>query len=284
MAKPTPIYNRLGLNFDTEKFGEANVLGEKTLNFLKVSRTNLETWQYNDIANNTSSRVDYFQNPMSANCANIKTSINSIVTFSTSDDYANSWPNASYEAEQLNLISNNLLIAIDQYKTHTDNISGLNIYMTSADIPCYDMIMSIGTEILRLTVSQEDLANASPMLGSMTSLFVGPELANSVIELYTDEATINANTTLVIDPETMTGNLVCNLTANIVNVIITHVTTAYNLVEGRRSHDWTFYQNSKNVLDDLMMVDRFSRIGNTQSYIINNYIGTEKLKTSIANT
>lgn len=280
----TPIYNRLGMNFDTDKFGEANVLGEKTLNFMKQSRIDLATWQYNDIANNTASRTDYFKNPLALDCANVKSSISNIVISTTSTDYANSWPNAPYQAQQLFNISSNLLIAIDQFKTHTDNISGLDVYMTSADIPCYDMILSIGTEILRLTVSEEEISNASPMLGSMTSLFIGPELSNSTIELYTDNASINANTTLVIDPETMQGNLVCNLTSNAVNVIIEHVSNAYNLVEGRRSHDWNFYQNSRDVLNDLMMVNRFSRLGNTQTYLINNYIGTEKLKTSIANT
>jgi hypothetical protein len=280
----TPIYNRLGMNFDTEKFGEANVLGEKTLNFLKQSRIDLDTWQYNDIANNTASRTEYFKNPLALDCANVKSSISNIVISTTSTDYANSWPNAPVEAEQLFNISTSLNIAIDEFKTHTDNISGLNILMTSANVPCYDMILSIGTEILRLTVSQEDIANASPMLGSMTSLFVGPELANSTIELYNDNLTINANTTLVVDPETSEANLVCNLSSNIVNVIITHVTNAYTLVEGRRAHDYAFYQNSRDVLNDMMMTSRFSRVGNTQSFLINNYIGTEKLKNSIANT
>jgi hypothetical protein len=276
------IYERLGLNFDTDKFGEANVLGEKTLNYLKIQRDTLKDWQYDDIANGTAGNEQYFRNPIAVYCDLIKLTTENLVTNSTSVDYANSFPSSPEGGELINTISNNLIIAIDALKSHTDNISGLVSFMSSMEIPNYDMIISVGSEILRLTVQEDDIANASPMLGSMTSLFIAEDLENSTIILNTDSQLL-ANSISLIEGEE--GSIITSsLTANQINSIVSNVNTAYALVNGSRLHDWNFYNNSRLVLQDMMRVNRFSFLGNTQTYLINNYIGTEKLKNSLANT
>jgi hypothetical protein len=276
------IYERLGLNFDTEKFGEANVLGEKTLNYLKYQRDTLKDWQYDDIANATAENSQYFKNPIATYCIAMKPLAQNLVTNSTSVDYANSFPSSPEDGELLNTISGNLVIAIDALKSHTDNISGLVPYMSNVEVPNYDMIISIGSEILRLTVQQDDIANASPMLGSMTSLFIASDLEANTIVLTTDSNTLANSISFIEGPE---GPLLSsNLSANQLSSMVNNVSIAYTLVNGRRQHDWNFYNNSRLVMQDLMRVNRFSVIGNTQTYLINNYIGTEKLKNSLANT
>ena len=58
------IYNRLGYNFDTTKFGDDVNLSNGASNFLNNSSVNLSQWQVDDIASGTTS--GYYQNPYSS--------------------------------------------------------------------------------------------------------------------------------------------------------------------------------------------------------------------------
>jgi hypothetical protein len=53
------IYNRLGYNFDTTKFGDDVDLAPGANNFLNNSSINLSQWQVDDIA--TSTATGYYQ-------------------------------------------------------------------------------------------------------------------------------------------------------------------------------------------------------------------------------
>jgi len=75
-----------------------------------------------------------------------------------------------------------------------------------------------------------------------------------------------------------------NLTANQINTIITHVQTANTLISTRRYHDWNFYEKAYEILNDYYFVNQFTNIGNTSTYLVNNLIGTDLIKTNIANT
>ena len=112
------------------------------------------------------------------------------------------------------------------------------------------------------------------MLGNFTSLFISGELANSNTTIYTDR--------LAMDAANVGG--ISSLTANQINTIITHVQTANTLIGVRRAHDWNFYAKSRQILDDYYFVKNFTSMGNTTTYLINNLIGTDLIKTNIANT
>jgi hypothetical protein len=77
---------------------------------------------------------------------------------------------------------------------------------------------------------------------------------------------------------------ISSLTANQINLIITHVQTANTLVSTRRYHDWNFYEKSYQILSDYYFVKKFTNMGNTSTYLVNNLIGTDIIKTNIANT
>jgi hypothetical protein len=112
----------------------------------------------------------------------------------------------------------------------------------------------------------------------MTSLFIGDELISNTTILVNDFLTVN-NSLRLGAPE---NNVYCNLTSTQVNTILSHVTTANTLIAGRREHDWNFYRQGLSILDDYFKVEKLTRTGNTQNYLVNNLIGTDRYKNNLS--
>jgi hypothetical protein len=51
-----------------------------------------------------------------------------------------------------------------------------------------------------------------------------------------------------------------------------------------RQKDTNFFQNSQMVVDRYNDVSQFNRVGQTELFLINNYIGTQNLKNNLANS
>jgi hypothetical protein len=47
-------------------------------------------------------------------------------------------------------------------------------------------------------------------------------------------------------------------------------------------HDWTFYTQARGIVQDYNFVQRFTPMGNTQSNLVENLIGTDTLKSNLA--
>jgi hypothetical protein len=52
-------------------------------------------------------------------------------------------------------------------------------------------------------------------------------------------------------------------------------------MDTRKLHDENFYTNSRTLMDDFAKVRQFSSMGQSQTALIENYIGTDKLITRI---
>jgi hypothetical protein len=282
----TTIYEKLDLNFDTDKFGDVNLLDEKTIRYYTEFPNTLKDWQYNDITGAPLSRTDYFRNPVVNVSSELRVTVNSMIQIANGVSYANSpaTGNLIYTTAVATLPE------IDAFISHTNNVSGVSAQsMSSPDIPSYDLALSVGNEILRIVVSEEEILNASPFLGNFTSLFIEEDLQviNDVIVINVSELANSITVSTYEDPpssgEYYTVYL-SNLSSSRINVIYSNISTAYNLVYGRRTEDWQFYQRSRQVLNDYMMLNRFNSIGNTQRTLISDYIGTDRLKNNLANT
>jgi hypothetical protein len=279
------IYERLGLNFDTSKFGEAENLSKESVDYYKSIPFELQDWQYDDISNNTADRNQYFKNPLVGICDEIKLISGEINSNSSNVIFEN---NTSV-GDLISGKSGELFIEIDKFKSHTNNVSGVSTEISDPGIPSYDLIAAIGSEITGILVREEDFSNTAGLFGSMTSLFLEPDL-DGFLTLLTSDSTdlINSLRIEIIedpeDPNSTIEIILSNLTSEKVNTVYNNVDSTYNLILTRRTGDWQFFQNSIDILSDFSTVTRFSSIGNTQRFMINNYIGTEKLKNIIANT
>jgi hypothetical protein len=279
------VYERLNFSFDTGKFGDSINLSDNTKSYLNAAPIKLEDWQKSDLANGSIVKTDYFKNPMINVTARLSDNVNVMNQIVQTID---TFDNGSGTAMKANLT--NLIIEIRNYLSHTSNISGVtearaNVSETSNVIthfPDYDKAVSAGEQILMLTNATDGVANTVPLLGNFTSLFISDDITANANNIINDLVTVRNSIRIeVIGGETPTSSNISNLSANLITTITSNVVAANTLLSTRRLHDWNFYRNSLNILDDYNKINSLGRVGNTQKYLINNLVGTDKYKNNV---
>jgi len=147
----------------------------------------------------------------------------------------------------------------------------------------YETAMGLGDRLLRITNKTDQVDNTSPVLGMMTSLFIGPELTSNCNILYSDRLALNASLTTVqigLNPPIIRSTL----SPSRIATIVTDITTTNDMVYTRRNHDWNMFQKGTDVVADYSFLNQFNLMGNTKTYLVNNYIGTSYLTEQLANT
>jgi len=270
------VFARLNYSFDDAKFGDSIHLTDETKKFLELSPPAVTEWQQNDIADGVVSKSRYYVNPTANVCSTLLANAN-IIFESANSDPANTFTQTGAGNAAMELANTTALFITEiiAFKSHTDNISGLTIATSNGTtIPQLDSVVSTGQQLLVLTNTTDGISNSTPMLGSLTSLFIGDDLTNNNLIIHTDR--------LTMDAANVGG--ISSLTANQINLIITHVQTANTLVSTRRYHDWNFYEKSYQIVNDYYFVNQFTNMGNTSTFLVNNLIGTDLIKSNLANT
>jgi len=261
------VYDRLGLTFDTTRFGTAQTLSNTAANTLNLVATNtaqLTNWQKSDLANGAIVRTNYFQNPTASNVASMLISANSLY-----------WSANSANDSVTSALASSLTVQLNAFKSHTDNISGVTV-STAYGIPSLGAASSVG-QLNMMTLSKTDgVSNTAPILGSFTSLFIPDILQANTIQL-TYYANEYANS-ISLTGNTYTSNLANSEIANIQN----YITSTTNVLYNQRMQDWTFYQNSTQVNQDVGFLQQFNNMGGTMTYLVQNVVGTSSLITKLS--
>ena len=280
------VFNRLSFSFDTSKFGDAIYLSQDTKNFLNTQPISLETWQKDDLANGTIIATNYYKNPVLNVCNELQSSTQNLYNLMltiVSYDTANG---AGLQSSATTLLSE-----INLFKQHTSNVAGVTRAESTVpengspvvEYPDYDTAVQVGQNLLMLLNNTDGIQDSTPLLGCMTSLFMGDDIAANTVIITNDYPTLNSS--IYLDG---TGNLASNITNTQANSIISHLQTASGMLSTRRLHDWNFYQQGLILLEDSNKIDNLENVGNTQLYLINNLIGTDdykqKLSSNTANT
>ena len=274
-------FGRLNYNFDDTKYGSSIYLTTDTKEYLNTYPLVIKTWQKNDIANGNIQNSNYFKNPLSAICDQLSANVN---TFSSVISTIVNFDDVSVNVAVLLAATTNLKIEIINFKSHTSNVSGLTKSSSSVDetnrtvteYPDYQKSTAIGQLLLQIVNATDSVLNSTPVLGSMTSLFIGSELSSNLTTIQTDTVTVNNSIRLV------SSNLDSNLTSSAVNTIISHFQSANTILGTRRDHDWNFYRNAISLVNDYNQINGLGHLGNTQIYLVNNMIGTNSYITNIA--
>ena len=266
------VYSRLGLNFDTNRFGSAQTLADSAGNTLNLiaNTAPLAPWQVTDLGAGAVVRTNYYQNPTAGNVASMLISANSLYYSA----------NAANDSITQSLAST-LTIELGNFKSHTDNISGVTV-SNSQGIPSLNSAQNIG-QLSMITLAKTDgVSNTTPILGSFTSLFIPDVLTANTIKLtyYANEYanSISLNT----DPITGNTTISSNLPNSEIALIQSYITSTTNVLYNQRMQDWTFYQNSLQVSQDASFLQSFNSMGGTMSYLVNNVIGTPSLINKLA--
>lgn len=277
------VFNRLSFSFDTGKFGDAIFLSDNTKDFLNTQPVSLETWQKNDLANGTIVVTNYYKNPVLNVCNQLQTSTQNLYNLMltiTAYDTAN--------GAALSSSANTLLTEIELFKQHTSNVAGVTKAEATVpedgspviEYPDYDSAVQLGQDLLMLLNNTDGIQDSSPVLGNMTSLFIGEEIAANLTIIIGDYPTLNASLYLDVN-----SNVVSNISSTSANLIVSHLQTASGMLSTRRLHDWNFFRQGSILLEDYSRIDKLENVGNTQSFLINTLIGTDEYKQKIsANT
>lgn len=264
------IYNRLGYNFDTAKFGNDANLSSGANNFLNNSSVNLSQWQVDDIA--SASATGYYQNPYSSVLSNITIVLNGMAANCSSNVTFNVAPT---QANTLFTSITNTLTTISDFVTHTNYISGVQKSDNGELYPDLNTALAIGRQVLALTNKADQTQNNVPILGNFTSLYIRDDVNLRCNTIIQDSITLG-NSLSVVD-----GNTYSNISVSSINTIITDVNSLQSLLATRRNGDINFYQNSLAVIRDYQTVLTFSSVGSTQNSLLQ-IVGTTKLKNDLA--
>lgn len=259
------IFDRLGYNFDSDNFEGAEELSDAALNALEITKTTMKTWQYDQVARGDTARTNYFRNPTANLYISLRSTANNLSRLASNLSLSN-----------VAISANSLVLELDRFKSHTDNISGV-LEMTGRDLdsgtPQYETAIATAEQMVNLLYSADGVANTVGALGSFTSLFINKQLTANDTILATDLLSMNSSISysgLPPLPYSTLGGVA-------IEAINSHIATANTMVASRRNHDWNFYQKSRAINSDMGRVSQFDRMGKMKTELIQNKIGTDAL-------
>ncbi len=140
----TGVYTTLGYNFNDPN-GDVVNLSANTVAHLNSMPAFIDSWQAQDIANNTVG--GYYQNPVASNTNSIITIAGNIIiqaNTGSSQNIAN--------CDLIQTAANTLLTTATSFLAHTDRISGVTPFVGQDVVnPYYDTAMGIGKTALYIT-------------------------------------------------------------------------------------------------------------------------------------
>jgi hypothetical protein len=259
----TGVYATLGYNFNDPN-GDVSTLSSDAQNHLNSMPPFITTWQAQAIVSAGTGAIStsgLYQNPVATAITSIWNTANSIIAIAAGNsDNSNTLINTAIS----------LASTANSFMWHTNRLSNLVAFDGTDTVnPYYSQAISYGKTALYVTNQTDAITNTSPIMGSFTSLFIGPQLnANSVIVStdYTTYQTGIQNDTLTLAQYTKIEN---------------DLNTAALLMSTRKSADVTFYTNLKNMVNNYNTLKQFNNMGESQSYLVNNFIGTPSLVSKI---
>ena len=288
IANGTGVFATLGYNF-TDPNNDVIALSNSVISHLNVVPPLMQTWQAQDIANNSTS--GYYQNPVSNDTIKIANTGGGIIFYSANvtSNNANTYTDNLWRG----LSTTTLQIVANNFLDHTNRLSGVSDYNTDMknglstyDKPYLQTAMAAGKAASYIVFQTDNIQNTAPMLGSFTSILVGPQI-NAASNLIVNYPRMIANSISIgVDP--ISGNVisVSNLSYTQVLQINNDVANTINLLSGRQTNDENFYINLQALNKKFSTVTQFNNMGETQDYLIKNFIGTPSLiaKINSANT
>jgi hypothetical protein len=296
------LQTRLGLNFDITKFGTAidpfGDLEDRLSKQPSIIRDNTAT-VYTAIANSVVSTSTYFQNPIAGVISSLTNVVNSLYTtvwnysISVDDgmggytiDYIlrptaagmdTSYTSLTQELTVDDSNANGTPKAFETFISHTDRLSNLK-QSNKSSRPSFTSAQPLMQSLQTLIYQTETTSTStvgSLSLGSLTSLFIGSDLASYWSTLTNNLSVVTG--LLVSNPTSVTPAITAAVTsAN------TNFTNLLSLLTTRRTHDENFYQNAVAIGQDFGKITSNKLLASpsspTTNYLIDNLIGTTALK------
>lgn len=288
------IYGRLGFDSTNPIANAAVEVYDANVNAqLVLIPTWLNEWQTKDVAE--ANTAGYFQNPLTTTLANVNVVANTMLVLTSNNKningstgtitnlLANTRNNAvsiGYSNTQLSITSE-----YDNFLYITNRLSNVVDMDANINIPHYQTAIGTGKMMSYITNQSDGIQNNSPMIGCFTSLYTQNTL-DALIANTTPLLIILSNSitqTVILSPYSQTYT--SNISLSNAQSLDTNMAAIYNTMYRSRTSDTSFYQNSRSVLNDYSTATQFNSMGQTESQLIQERIGSPKLLSRLnANT
>lgn len=270
------IFDRLDYKFDDAANTIVQPYNANTINGMKLMPPLLNKWQTEDVGNDDVG--GYFQNPVADICELVWTDANSLIYS------ANSTGSTEEISNTLNLIfstAGTLQQTSNSYLYITNRQSNVTPLNDDIQTPHYSMTMGMGKMMSYLTYQSDGISNNAPMIGAMTSILIGNTLNSMYSTMHPLVIILNNSITANVDPETGFSSNASNITLANALALSNSVIEINNKMISTVTNDTNFFYNTRAATTDLTEVRQFDKMGATQTTIIMDYIGTEKIKSRL---
>jgi hypothetical protein len=186
------FFDRLGFNFDKNKFGEALTVNGLNQSFYEANPIRLKEWQKKFLKSGRYG--NYFQNPLATTIEDVKNYIKIIRdtcdgvilackpvrgVFGNIINNPKIVPENKAGVNTLAILANTASSTMNElslFKSHTDRLSGVIVSETGD--PDYERAIRVGTNISQIVNASDGITDFSPILGSFTSLFIKSDIEN----------------------------------------------------------------------------------------------------------
>lgn len=256
VANSAGVWHSFGYNFDDPN-GYIQELSTDTKEHLDSLPPMITSWMADDIKNNDFD--GYYQNPVQSATMNIYQTANAIFIATTGvTNMANVHTSAGI-----------LMANAQTFLLSTSKQSGLVEFDgTDTLTPYLQQALGAGRTAMYIVNQTDGIINNAPILGNFSSLLINPQLvANSNI--------------LITYSNDISGSIYLNssnLPGSQITEIDTFIKNLNDFMDYRRNSDMNFYSNLRVFINGYNKTKRLNISGETETYLFNNFIGTEKAK------
>ena len=280
------FFDRTGFNF-TDTSGTITTLPNTAIQQLNSAPALVPNqWMRDDLVNDNT--TGYYKNPVANSCNIIWNTANTLVSIANNlQGIANTtalW--TTIYTTLGNIVDANTEMV--QFINHTNRISGvvpITANTEAGDKPCLEQAMQIGKALTYLIYQIDGREDNAPMLGSFTSILVANTVSDYANTIVTYPNTVNNSITITTETvgEDVITTKVSNLSYAAVNSIAATANTLNTLFLERRVHDENFYTKSNEIVSEARSIRRYSNLGASEDSLVQNLIGSDKLKSRLAN-
>jgi hypothetical protein len=297
------LFDRTGFNF-TDTSGIITTLPNTAIQQMNAAPGLVPNqWMRDDLIN--SDTTGYYKNPVAPSCNTIWLSANTLINTTSSltgsGNLTALWTTinnnfksiAGYsvttgDAENPPIVTTQVPGEIVQFINHTNRISGvvpITANTDAAEKPHLEQAMQIGRALTYIIFQVDGREDNAPMLGSFTSILIANTISDYANVVVTYVNTVNSSITITTETvgEDVITTKVSNLSYAAVNSIAETANTLNTLFLERRVHDESFYTKSNELVSEARSIRKYDNLGVSEDRLVQNFIGTDKLKSRLAN-
>lgn len=281
------IYNLLGFPTNDPILSSATVQYADDVKMqMNLMPSMVNSWQQTDIANNDTG--GYYVNPNQVGNDTTNTATSLFISLGGGSPMTGNTANISALLSSTWTKANTLLhTTVPAFEYHTQRMSNMVSMGSDVTNPHYELATGFGKILSFMVYKTDGIEDNSTMIGSFGSILAANAIssnANTLLALTKTYAnTITANTTGTGDPgDPYVTVYSSNISLSNAQTLYDTTNTVYNLMTTYMAQDKSFFANSKSVIDNFNKVNSLGKMGQTQTDLVMNHIGSDKLKTRLS--